>query len=389
MPVISNNISNINTNPNINTSSDNINIGNLSLVQPGSGKTFSAFNTADDIITNVKQKVTETMWSNGASILSGSSIYLNPVQISASVEYYLDTYCYNPTVTSSATPQFAFGFGDRYGRGTINNTASTIYGLARTLSYQSQSYSPTACIYSQYRNLLLAPGYDQFTMENGQQMNSFYVINFSRNRMKERLDPGNWELCLVSGSDIIYMIDNAGDENQTSQTGDSGRIYAIVSGTISAGASLDNNGNEIVMGIAYPDMGILLINASGSSYTTGSNGLPCDLVVTDYGQNQNLFHSYITNSGSYFQARNQQNISSTYYFVRIKHNDYNFSNNPSYTTGSLGDLRHPIMINNPVSYVTTIGMYNNANELLAVAKLSKPFRKTFERESLIRVKLDY
>ena len=346
----------------------NVNVGNLSQIQPSSGKTFTAFDMNDDVISNVKQKVTETMWSDGSTILGGNSIYFNPSQISASVEYYLDSYCYDPAVTASATPQFSFGFGDRYGRGTIAGTSSTIYGLAtHTVAFQSSSYSPTACIYSQYRNLLLPPATEQFTMGNGMQMNSFYVINFSRNRLKERLDPGNWELCLTSGSEVIYMIDNAGDENATSQTGDSGRIYDIISGSIAHGASLDINGNEIVMGIAYPDMGVLLFNASSSVYTAGDNCLPCDMVVTDYGKNQNNFQTYLTQSTSYIQARNQQNISSTYYFVRLKHNDYNFSNNPSFTSGSLGDLRHPIMINNPVSYVTTVGLYNDANELLSVA----------------------
>ena len=46
-------------------------------------------------------------------------------------------------------------------------------------------------------------------------------------------------------------------------------------------------------------------------------------------------------------------------------------------------------INAPQTFVTTIGMYNDENELLAVAKLSKPLIKDFTKEALVRVKLDF
>jgi len=47
------------------------------------------------------------------------------------------------------------------------------------------------------------------------------------------------------------------------------------------------------------------------------------------------------------------------------------------------------MINTPQSYITTIGLYNDNNELLGVAKLSKPLLKDFNKEALVRIKLDY
>ena len=39
--------------------------------------------------------------------------------------------------------------------------------------------------------------------------------------------------------------------------------------------------------------------------------------------------------------------------------------------------------------ITTIGMYNDSNNLLAVAKLSRPLLKDFTKEALVRVKLDF
>jgi hypothetical protein len=96
----------------------------------------------------------------------------------------------------------------------------------------------------------------------------------------------------------------------------------------------------------------------------------------------------IINTGASFKLNSQETISSDYVFVRIKNSDYNYSTNPSFITGS-GDLLYQTFINNSQTYVTTVGMYNDNNELLAVAKLSKPLVKDFTKEALIRVKLDW
>ena len=111
-----------------------------------------------------------------------------------------------------------------------------------------------------------------------------------------------------------------------------------------------------------------------------------------------LYHS-ISGSGKFtdpmtsdpygFIARNSEKITSTHYFVRIKNAEYNFSNNPSYVTGSVGQLAQSTFIGDPKTYITTVGLYNDNQELLAVAKLSKPLLKSFQREALIRVKLDF
>jgi hypothetical protein len=118
---------------------------------------------------------------------------------------------------------------------------------------------------------------------------------------------------------------------------------------------------------------------------TGSN--------TDNQYNAALF-SAISGAASYdssygFQARNEEEVTSTFYYIRVKNADYNFSNNPTFTTGSLGAITHPSMINDPKTYITTVGMYNDKQELLATAKLSKPLLKSFDREALIKVKLDF
>ena len=95
------------------------------------------------------------------------------------------------------------------------------------------------------------------------------------------------------------------------------------------------------------------------------------------------------NAANGFQARNEEEIKSTFYFVRAKNAEYNFSNNPTFISGSEGKLNQATFIGDPKVYITNIGLFNNDNELLAIAKLSKPLLKSFSNEILVKVKLDF
>jgi hypothetical protein len=185
------------------------------------------------------------------------------------------------------------------------------------------------------------------------------------------------------------------DSSLTSATiGDSGKIYNIVSGSINGG--VHNPTAPIYYGLAYPDYGTLILDGKmldqqlNFQTNTGSS--------SEGNNHFALFHSV---SGSALQtnpatldpygflARNSEKITSTHYFVRVKNAEYNFSNNPSYVTGSVGQISQTTFVGDPKTYITTVGLYNDSQELLAVAKLSKPLLKSFQREALIRVKLDY
>ena len=92
---------------------------------------------------------------------------------------------------------------------------------------------------------------------------------------------------------------------------------------------------------------------------------------------------------SLFTLNSQETITSDYVFVRPRSAEYNYSENPSYISGSTGEIVYSYFINNPQTYITTIGLYNETNELLAVAKLSRPLLKNFTKEALVRIKLDF
>ena len=104
------------------------------------------------------------------------------------------------------------------------------------------------------------------------------------------------------------------------------------------------------------------------------------------------FFSSISGSGvegSGFQARNEEDVTSTHYFVRVRNQEFNYSNNPTFTSGSNGSFRFSTMKDDPRVYITSVGLYDDANQPLAVAKLSKPILKSFAKELLVKVKLDY
>ena len=141
-----------------------------------------------------------------------------------------------------------------------------------------------------------------------------------------------------------------------------------------------------------PDIGTILLNpfALSGSLASGGIGLNYSVVSNAAGSNnQKLFKAISGSTAAIFTINSQETITSDFIFVRPRSAEFNYSENPSFISGSTGEVLYPSFINNPQTYITTIGLYNDTNELLAVAKLSRPLLKDFTKEALIRVKLDF
>ena len=357
------------------------------------GRIFTSFNTNQDIVTNQKTLVTSGLFSGNAATMSAA--YTGSIQSETSKGYYYDVW--NGT-GDTAESQFSVTYGHRKGSGS--SAAGTL------------NDSPARAIYSQYRLLLLSPVDNTVTFGDGVSSDSIYALNFNRARIKDKLDPGNWQLSLseLSGSFVpndihtgsavkplntkfITLIDDSG-QTQQENLSIAGRAYNIVSGSILNG--IYNTSAPKYYGLVYPDMGILILNGLALNASASFNTVSGSNIAGD-----NAWKLFTSISGAMaygksfslselaFAARNEEAVVSTHYFVRIKNGEYNFSNNPSYISGSLGDLAQATFVLDPKTYITTIGMYNNSQELLAVAKLSKPILKSFQSEALIKVKLDF
>lgn len=320
------------------------------------------------------ESVVAPLWSTGDSILT--SFFTSSTQVAGNLgSYFTDVYQSSPVLDANAQVQFSIAYGDRLGSG------SAPYNINVTGS------SPTSVVYGQYRSLILGDEDARFTFGTVAS-DKIFALTVDRARYKEKLLPGTFNIKLTSGSFSLNLTDNSNDVTAISYT-DAGRVYDIVSGS-NGNARSTNSGLHPTLGTYgkfLPDIGVIILNADALNTTTGGVHLKLTSGSLATEKNSNKLFSAIL-AGANTQLQSEETISSNYVFVRARNSEFNYSTNPSNITGS-GDLRHNIMVNTPQSYVTTVGLYNDNNELLAVAKLSRALLKDFTKEALIRIKLDY
>ena len=344
--------------------------------------------SSDIIINSVGERINSAMWSSGDTTLTGSEMHTSSLQYASSGEYYLDVYRADPIADTTQVPQFSVAYGHFDGKGGTG------------LEGQSDRMTPTKAIYSQYAALLedKRSSDTDFKFDISGSTDSIYVVNIGRNQLKERADSGNWELHLSgSGAGDIQKFVDSKVGSGSNDLGD-GPID-IVSGSIALGAAA--GAAYTSYGKFYPNHGIMIfdtVKVDASVGTTATmNTWSYDGVSADYtamttpikSGSLNLFNA--VKGGTYFKARSTEHLHSRTYFCRIPSYAANHSSNPTYinTTLNDGSFLHTSMVGNPKTYITTVGLYDDDNELLAVAKLSKPLLKSFSREALVRVRLEY
>jgi hypothetical protein len=340
---------------------------------------------AEDLVVSADAAV-QPLWSSGN--ITQTDFFTSTTQANSTQgNYYLSIYNGDPTTSATASVQFDITYGD------LNGTGSAPYNSL------VPGASPTRTIYGQYRNLIFGDENTSFTFSvNGASAvtsSTFWVINFNRTNYKEHLFPGSLNLTLQSGSNIVQLTDNSRDVTINSFC-DAGRIYDIVSGT-DGSAAATSNGNAspgFTMSGSYgyflPDIDTIILNTKALQLAQADGGidaLTSSLFVND-GFNFNQLFQYI-DTGSSFQIQSEETITSDYVFCRVRNSQANYSVNPSFISSSTGEILDPVLINSPEVYATAVGLYNDSNELLAVAKLSRPLRKDFTKEALVRVKLDF
>jgi hypothetical protein len=341
---------------------------------------FTTLDITDFVVS--AEAVTAPAWSSNIPTLN--TFFTS----SASSSFYLDVYNTGSNLVNSAI-QFTIAYGDLNGSGSapINSLIAT--------------NTPTRITYGQYRNIVYGDAETVFNFGTGNtQARRIFAIPIDRNRYKQSLMPGTFNLTLGSGSSatFISLTDNSLDSTVINYL-DCGRVFNIVSGSngtakntpLPLGSTTLGYTVSGSYGLFLPDIGTIILNADALElpYASGGIGLSIDSGTTSISNGVNNSRLFMAiRSGSAFQLLSEETVSSNYVFVRIKNADYNYTTNASLITGS-GDFVYSNFINNPQTFPTTVGLYNDNNDLLAVAKMSKPLVKDFTKEALIRVKLSW
>ncbi len=333
---------------------------------------FKRFDPEDFVVSN--DSITSTLWSTGNPTLT--TFYTNSVQEASSAgNYYLSIY---NTSSTDQEVQFDIVYADILGSG------SALYNTI----VPGNSYTKT--MYGQYRSLILEDENANFIFGKGNNVitgSNFWVISIERARYKQSLFPGSLNLTLSSSNGVITLTDDSRDNPVNTFIGSS-RVYQLISGSNGTAGSLPDSGYVVgsgSYGLVFPDLGTIILNPHAVSQSIQVS--PSRSYNSDGLNNQTLYNAI--NLGASFQLNSEETITSDYIFVRARNSEFNYSENPSFISGSTGEVIYDEFINHPQVYVTTIGMYNDSNELLAVAKMSRPLLKDFTKEALVRVKLDF
>ena len=357
----------------------------------GSGQVFFPL-FADDVISEVKETITKPLWSDEVSNLQQHHI---DTSTTASYNYQLNVHHLN-TAVSCSEAQYQVIYGDYEGKGDRDLGGFDNETLSKAM-------------YTQFAHVLLPHGQEKFTI-NGVDQDYVYIIKVKRDRYGTSLDPGNWELPIsrltdgngaTTGSSTLNLIASqslySGSfiyVDATTQISDvrlTNKVYDVVQGTLEAGQLSSGT----IIGNFYPNHGAIVLSGLtlDADYDFNTNR---NIEVNGYNPYR-LFsaisassapNTYTDASGDAigFKGRRLEVNHSKIFFIRVKNSSFNYSNNPTYVSGSEGVIIDDFKLNEK-AYITSVGLYNNKKELLAIGKCSQPVIKTPTEESLFTVKV--
>ena len=249
----------------------------------------------------------------------------------------------------------------------------------------------------------------------GDKIRECIFINVARLLQKDEIKKGSFNLKLgVSGS---FMSGGAVTKNEFNElltiTDDGAATSYLVNSPAGEYAILYATGATTPantrVGHLYYQAGVAVLTASvmqgkgsdaDNAFISGGvdGGDAQPIAFTPSGQTINEALTSVSISGSCdsfrhrlydFDFNNTTELNSTIYFARAGHNEFNYSSNPTYVDSTSKIRVKNSSLDQPASYITTVGLYSADNELLAVAKVSEPLKKTPDTELTLRVRLDY
>lgn len=329
---------------------------------------YKPINPAQDF-QQLKTAINEVVTVSGSTFLIDPNVkfFRNISSGSAEIDLggtFETVYDASPTASLSS-PLFDITYG--FATGSSYNVAST------TTSSQTEKVK----IYRHMASLLLGDPDSVFTVNSVSRNEAIFVL-FKRNIYKDELKKGSVSFTINSTAPAQYSASDAGAAATFKQS--VGGDYA----------PLKYNGTGSEVGLVYYNAGIVV--------------LPPDLAwgaITLWSGSKTLIN--IQSSGTINQMcdgfrkktetitiNNQTDLQSSIYFCRAFNNEFNYSSNPTFVDND--GLIRVISGSNILStrtYITTVGLYDENDNLLAVGKTNKPITKSFELESILKLRLDY
>jgi hypothetical protein len=246
-------------------------------------------------------------------------------------------------------------------------------------------------IYNQFSQILV--GYDvtgslmQFdksgSAASGVKMKEVFIVPFSRLLTKDEIKRGSFAVTLgvsASYSAPFGTTSTIGDYQATSSyfanspAGEYGLLFVT--------------GTSEPVGHVYYQAGVAVLTASVFSAVGNFFSGTVDVTGTMASASINTVSDNFRRRIQNIQFNNTTELNSTIYFCRANHTEFNYSSNPTYVSSSQIVVKR-LASSSPLSYITTVGLYDDSNQLVAVAKVSEPLRKDPSTELTVRVRLDY
>ena len=105
-----------------------------------------------------------------------------------------------------------------------------------------------------------------------------------------------------------------------------------------------------------------------------------DKIISDF---------FIANPDPGLSWRANQPVYTYNYNLKISDSEFNFTQNPTALTGSNNRLHDNVSGSSFEPYITSVGLYNDAHELIAVGKFAQPQPKPQDSEMSVKINLDY
>lgn len=327
---------------------------------------FKAFDLATDVASMVSS-VNEVVTISSSLFVTGAGDtyvkkYSNIASGSTALGGYWQTVFDGAPAASTSTPLLDF---------TVGYHSSSGYNVAATLS---SSQNEKIKVYREMASSLLGDADAQFSMAGTYAPTCFFIM-VKRGLQKDELKKGSVVITTSMSNGYIDIADtNGATQFQQTIGGDYGYL---VSGTSKIGQ-------------VWYNAGVIVLDAaqvwSNSVPWSGSVSLSSSLSGTTIDQNLDGLRTKIDKVAFH----NQTNLYSSIYFCRATNSEFNYSSNPTFvddtkrirvTSGS--------NILQTRTYITTLGLYDANDNLLAVAKVNKPITKSPDNEATFKVRLDY